>query len=724
MSRDVFRLALIGSRSAWGRPLGIVAGVAIGVALLLTLLGAASGLRARDQRTAWLNVNFSRSEGSNSLSDHEALVRPDVEFYDDLAIDRRDISTSESTQLLTSWGAKPPAAGTYLASPALIDLIQSVPQDQLGERFGTLAGEIPQAGLASPDTLVAMVGRPVEDLQGAGGGMLLTDLEGFENAANPVYRSIIIVGGIAMFLPVLLFVSIVTQLGSAQRSERFSALRLIGASPAIVVKLAAVEMAGLSTAGAVIGVAVWRLTRPIAASFSIDQGSFFDSDLTLSPSTIVLVAGGAVIAATIVAGWRMTRTGIGPLGVTRQQQERNPSFLRILPLVAGFGSIIWATTVWKNTVNSSLLEIALIGGFTLTAIGIVLVGPWLTSLISQLAMKRTQSAAGVIAASRIRQHPAATFRSVSGLVLAVFVASVFAGAASSVLDEREPREGDGVLPLSTLVSNLKFDANSPIEPASVASLLTDLREIQGVSLATAIYSGSELFGLGTIPLADAQALGIAGNVNTPYVQFEWSRALFEAEPIANYSPTAISSLANRIPVAILVDTDGETATIERARTLLITSPLTYQDAATRRDLADKETRKFVNSMATLAYIGIAITVFIAGISLSVATAAAILERKRIFGLLRLVGMPSNTIRNIVVIEAVVPLLAVVALSIGFGFTIAWLIIEGLSADRSMHWPDGRYVLTIVTSTLLAAGAVVATLGIVRANTTISQTRFE
>ncbi len=141
-------------------------------------------------------------------------------------------------------------------------------------------------------------------------------------------------------------------------------------------------------------------------------------------------------------------------------------------------------------------------------------------------------------------------------------------------------------------------------------------------------------------------------------------------------------------------------------------------------MADKDTRKFVNSLATLAYIGIAITVFIAGVSLSVATAAAILDRKRIFGLLRLVGMPSNTLRNIVVIEAVVPLLAVVALSIGFGFMVAWLIIEGLSTDRSMHWPDGRYVLTIVASTLLAAGAVVATFGIVRSNTTISQTRFE
>ena len=42
----------------------------------------------------------------------------------------------------------------------------------------------------------------------------------------------------------------------------------------------------------------------------------------------------------------------------------------------------------------------------------------------------------------------------------------------------------------------------------------------------------------------------------------------------------------------------------------------------------------------------------------------------------------------------------------------------------MTWPDERYLITIVASTLLAAGAVGATFGLVRANTGLSQTRFE
>ena len=38
MNRDLIRLALLGSRGGYGRPLGIVAGIAIGVILLVFML--------------------------------------------------------------------------------------------------------------------------------------------------------------------------------------------------------------------------------------------------------------------------------------------------------------------------------------------------------------------------------------------------------------------------------------------------------------------------------------------------------------------------------------------------------------------------------------------------------------------------------------------------------------------------------------------------------------
>jgi hypothetical protein len=79
---------------------------------------------------------------------------------------------------------------------------------------------------------------------------------------------------------------------------------------------------------------------------------------------------------------------------------------------------------------------------------------------------------------------------------------------------------------------------------------------------------------------------------------------------------------------------------------------------------------------------------------------------------------------VVIIEALVPLLAVVGLSIGFGFFVAWLIVDGLSIERSMSWPDARYVMTILASTLLASFAVLITVRIARTSTGITATRFE
>ena len=54
MNPGLLKLAVVGSRSAYGRLAGIAGGVAVGVCLLLLLWGGANGLSARDDRGAWL----------------------------------------------------------------------------------------------------------------------------------------------------------------------------------------------------------------------------------------------------------------------------------------------------------------------------------------------------------------------------------------------------------------------------------------------------------------------------------------------------------------------------------------------------------------------------------------------------------------------------------------------------------------------------------------------
>ncbi len=141
---------------------------------------------------------------------------------------------------------------------------------------------------------------------------------------------------------------------------------------------------------------------------------------------------------------------------------------------------------------------------------------------------------------------------------------------------------------------------------------------------------------------------------------------------------------------------------------------------------DYGTTRLVNSLAVLAYLGIFFSVTVASISLAVATVVAMLDRKRVLGLMRLMGMPTGCIRRIIGMEAAVPLLVVLGGSIALGFFVAWMLIGGLSTtdEYQMGWPDPRYFMTLAISLLLAFVAFAAGSATVNRNTSVSTTRFE
>ena len=87
----------------------------------------------------------------------------------------------------------------------------------------------------------------------------------------------------------------------------------------------------------------------------------------------------------------------------------------------------------------------------------------------------------------------------------------------------------------------------------------------------------------------------------------------------------------------------------------------------RWDLRLQSSTRLIRGLAVLAYLGMFVAVAIAGLSLAVATASAILDRKRVLGLMRLMGMPVSVLRRIITREAAVPLLTVLLLSVGLGF---------------------------------------------------------
>ncbi|MET4093802.1 FtsX-like permease family protein [Arthrobacter sp. UYCu712] len=743
MSLGLLKLAVVGSRSAYGRLAGIAGGVAIGVCLLLLLWGGANGLSARDDRGAWLRETGHPSVAASPTED-PTTSRPGtpvpltpatvlmeanpVEVFRDQLINRRDVAALDSATVRIPGIGKPPKPGHYYASPALQRLIESTPSDELGDRFGTFAGTMDDAALPGPDSLIVVTGATEAELRRNGRAFLVS---GFTSdpygGSAAAYNTVLSIGAIAVFFPVLLLISIVTGLGAAQRRERFATLRLIGASPQVVSRIAAVETAVPSLIGAVLGIVLALVLRPAAAQIPVNGTRMFAADLTTGWWAAAVVVAVVVAASALVAAHRTTRAGIGPLGVTRAVHEKAPTMWRIVPLLAGLAAMITAVLMIRVLeVRVPWLESPLlILGFLLIVVGIVVIGPWLTRLVSRMALRQARSAAAVIAASRIQKTPGATFRSVSGLVIAVFVVSVFAGASSIIESTEAPPARPGLLQPTSLHATVSAGHT----PAQAAETARQASKLPGIRSATVGYgpavlserdAGPEIY----LRAADAPGLGFEDIPATGTVAVDTSFLHYWTAQPLTLTPAPAAQLDGMVPVVIVLGTDGTPEAMDRARTALDGSGLTAIPATSPVDFKLQSTGRLIQGLAVLAYLGMFVAIAIAGLSLAVATAAAVLDRKRVLGLMRLMGMPVSVLRRIITREAAVPLLTVLLLSVGLGFVVAWLMVTFINDTYRVTWPAPAYFIALGLSLLLALGAVTATFSLIRGNTAMTATRFE
>jgi predicted lysophospholipase L1 biosynthesis ABC-type transport system permease subunit len=85
-----------------------------------------------------------------------------------------------------------------------------------------------------------------------------------------------------------------------------------------------------------------------------------------------------------------------------------------------------------------------------------------------------------------------------------------------------------------------------------------------------------------------------------------------------------------------------------------------------------------------------VSLMIAGCSLAVSVTAGLNERRRPFALLRLTGAPLSTLRRVVALETVVPLLVASVVAAGTGFFAAWMFLRAqlgytLQAPRPVYF---------------------------------------
>ena len=453
---------------------------------------------------------------------------------------------------------------------------------------------------------------------------------------------------------------------------------------------------------------------------------FAPGDLSLSALDVLLVALGVPVAAALASRVALRRVMASPLGVSRRVTPPAPRPTRLVPLIAG---LVWlAVFVLFGNSDSNVVIYVYFIGFLLLMVGLIWAGPWLTSVGGRAMAWRTDRADVLLAGRRLSDDPRTAFRSISGLVLALFLASLASGIVTTIIaDKGAPAGGQGAV--DTLVAVFgQPNANSVEDqfsiPALPSSLTTDLGSIKGVRgvtvirwdphapLGPALVSCSEL--------ARTPALGrCAPGASVASIDLQSSQAngLTQRSTLADQIWPGVGIAATRLtryPVEeAVVGTDGSSAAIEGARTRLDVA-IPAQDYFQTPTTLGEITPSTAQSLAEAKYVTdviIVASLIIAGCSLAVGVTAGVSDRRRPFSLLRLTGVPVTMLRRVVALEAGVPLLVAAAASAGIGLLAAELFLQA-QLKVSLRWPGDLYAFVILAGVAGSLGLIALTFPII------------
>ncbi|MEU9449886.1 FtsX-like permease family protein [Streptomyces sp. NPDC048277] len=563
---------------------------AVGSLVLLILLAAYLGSGARADRTAWRTPEADR-HGTAVQALATTYVRDEPVTVVSLAQLPHHAGTPAPPGLSAF-----PKPGEVYVSPALADRLRTLPASRLADRFPKVRsyGTIGAAGLASPDELVAVVGRSSADPavadSAAGDGLWDEGLtaravvSGFPGAQRSVFtaadQSAVLLGVGLLVVPVAVLASAAGRLGAARREQRLAALRLAGATPRQILAMTGAESAAVGATGAVTGALAYCALLPLLARVPYGVGGWYVGELWVGlPWLLAVVL--AVTGLIAVSAMSMLRQVAGsPLGVAQQANPRRTRLVRLLLFVAVLVYI-------KAAARGSELTAPRIVGFIVLFYGAFwMFGPWVVDRLGRITGRFARRPATLLAARRLSDDPRGAWRTVSGLVLAGFVAGFLTVGHLGVL-------GSG------------FRSDEVAVPTSTGTVAEARALLKDAGVTAEVTPGGEDFLLG----------GQRG-------------------------------LVARIP--------GGPERVDRALTAL--QPLGDGRLPYGKAYADAQNITVSDRLAQLATGALAVSFLIATASAGLTAAANVLDRRRVYGLLRLSGTPLRVLDRARVRETVLPLL--------------------------------------------------------------------
>jgi hypothetical protein len=703
------RIAFAGGRESLARNALMAVGVAVGVLLLLFTLTAMPVLQRHIDRLAWHRT----TAASPPTAPDPALWLAVTDRYAGRDVIRVHVAELGPRPPVPPGVDRLPGPGEVVVSPALAELMRSVPDDQLRDRFpGQVIGTIGQDGLIAPAELVGIVGRTPEELRGTHGAVEIRGIEqpGKRISLHGFYRVLISLVAVLIVGPVVVFVAMVTRVGAARREQRFTAIRLAGATRLQTAALAATETAAAAIAGTLLGLLGFLAARPMAASHvTLGHGiPIFVEDLMAPMRQLLLVLVAVPVLAVATTLVALHRVHISPLGAHRRVRRRSPQDWRLVPLVAGIVGVWYSEKAQSDPalVETTLLRLVNALSPLSILVGLVLAGPLVCFWISRGLARSSGRATTLIAARRIAADPYTTSYAVSGVALAMFVATLLGLIAAG----QRPIGGDrrAVLHRGVVAVHVR-----DVPEASLAPIMSS----------DAVVARSGPGDLVVVRCADLARVSdltcpLPASLDGPGPQP--AQDLFVVPNLSGLAGfTEPGPEAASLPVhTVFVPTDGTLAAEERVRTLAAVAVPSAR-TETSGELAARTTTEFAWVDGVLPP-AMAFVLLVAACSLTVATVSALMERRRPFALLRASGVRLGELRRIVLLETGLPLVITALGGMGTAMLVTYMIVP----VGEWELPDATFFAGLGIGVLVALAVSSLALPLMDVATRHDSARFE
>ena len=437
-----WHLARAEGRRGWhGHALAALAAAASAL-VLLVLLAVYLGAGARVDHTAWRTPTSDPRGGAIQVLSTTFVRATPVTVVELAQLPGRPATPAPPG--LTAF----PAPGEVYLSPALARRVRALPANQLADRFPRPGSyrTIGPAGLASPDELVAVVGREPTDpaIQGGAeadpsdGLSARAVVSGFARTTRTpgVFlasdRALAVIGAGMLVVPVLMLAAASGRLGAARREQRLARLRLAGATPGQILAMTGLEAAVVGAAGALAGAAAFGLLLPVLARAPYGIGSWYPGQLWVGLGWLAAVIAAVAVVTAVSAISALRQVALAPLGVAAQADPRRTRIARLGLFLAVIGYV--AVRAHSGGLGVS----GLVGLMVLFYGGYWTLGPWVVDQLGRLAGRLARRPSTLLAGRRLSDDPRGAWRTVSGLVLAGFVAGFCTVGHLAALDDQYP----------------------------------------------------------------------------------------------------------------------------------------------------------------------------------------------------------------------------------------------------------------------------------------------